>query len=201
MNSTDAPPGYCELIIWHSLWNGELVHSRWNPWGDCTRHGHSLQRVSKLLPTANLTNLPRSAKIGDWIATYLKQTEIAIQSGWEQYIGNASADVLTGSTLAPAGQQQGILGAGNWVDSTYADNVETTLQNNLIKIVTYQSINFAWLQSNVFIIWMPYDEQIRYVDSCMHFFSTFEPSPCYISHSIPIKAKFLNLGTKTATLL
>ncbi|MCJ1272566.1 hypothetical protein MMC21_000352 [Puttea exsequens] len=98
-----------------------------------------------------------SIKISTFVTDYLKAVSSGVQVAYQNVIGNATAVQWCGSTY---GDPNGYFGTGYWVDSDPMDGFQTNLYTNFLKTLSYKSINYAWNDSNAFIIFVPYDVQV-----------------------------------------
>ena len=81
----------------------------------------------------------RAGKISEFVTGYLKTTSAGIQTGYQKFIGNASAVEWCGS---PYADPNGIFGNGFWVDSDHMKNFQTNLYTNFVKTMAYKSIKY-----------------------------------------------------------
>ncbi|KAF6222022.1 hypothetical protein HO133_001990 [Letharia lupina] len=89
--------------------------------------------------------------ITDFIGNYLKGTSTGVEAAFNSTIGSNSSiaewtELFTG---------------GFWVQSDYTQGLETGILDNFVKIFTYKAINFAWIDSGVFIMYVPYGVAIK----------------------------------------
>ena len=78
-----------------------------------------------------------AGKISDSVTSCLKTASAGVQSGCQNFIGNASGIEWCGS---PHGDPNGIFGNGFWVDSDHMKDFQTNLYTNFVKMVAYKSI-------------------------------------------------------------
>ncbi|KAK0515841.1 hypothetical protein JMJ35_001875 [Cladonia borealis] len=113
--------------------------------------------VANLAPVID-QRFSEAGKISAFVTSYLKSVSAGIQTGYHKYVGNASAAEWCGS---PFGDPNGIFGSGFWVDSNHMSNFQTDLYSSFVKTLAYKSINYAWNDSNAFIIYVPYGVKIK----------------------------------------
>lgn len=102
------------------------------------------------------------ASITAFIGDYLKTAVNGIEGAFNTTIGPASSQVeWTGSPYAPSNMQHGIFGGGYFSNSDFSQSLTNQLLQKMIRIFTYKSINFAWVDSGVFIIYVPYGRPIK----------------------------------------
>ena len=105
------------------------------------------------------------SSIDDFIRQFLQATANGVESAWEQYIGNASAASWSGSDILSSGDpnRNGIFGTGDWVDQGQFNpaNMQKTMLDNFVRIISYKSINYAWNDSQAFIVYVPYNTPIK----------------------------------------
>ena len=105
------------------------------------------------------------SSIDDFIKQFLQATANGVESAWQQYIGNASAALWSGSDVVGPEDpnHNGIFGTGTWVDQGNFNtaNMQKTMLDNFVRIISYKSINYAWNDSQAFIIYVPYNTPIK----------------------------------------
>jgi len=107
------------------------------------------------------------ASIADFIGEYLKAVVAGVEHAYDNIIGtNASVVAWTGSGVAsdPDVVRDGYFGGGVWVNSDYTVGLEHNLLQRFIRIFTYKAINFAWIDSGCFIIYVPYGRSVKGTD-------------------------------------
>lgn len=107
------------------------------------------------------------AGIADFVGEYLKAVVAGVEHAYDNIIGaNASvvAWIGTGVATDPDIVRDGYFGAGVWVNSDYTIGLETNLLQRFIRIFTYKAINFAWIDSGCYIIYVPYGRAVKGVD-------------------------------------
>ena len=102
------------------------------------------------------------ASITAFVGDYLKTVVNGIEGAFNQTIGPDSTQVeWTGSPYASSGLQHGIFGDGYFANSDFSQGMTSQLLEKMIRIFTYKSINFAWVDSGVFIIYVPYGRPVK----------------------------------------
>ena len=108
------------------------------------------------------------ASITAFVGDYLKTVVNGIESAFNQTIGPDSTQVeWTGSPYASSGREHGIFGDGFFANSDFSQGMTNQLLEKMIRIFTYKSINFAWVDSGVFIIYVPYGRPVKDTDGKM----------------------------------
>ena len=108
------------------------------------------------------------ASITAFIGDYLKTVVNGIEGAFNQTIGpDSTQDEWTGSPYASSGLQHGIFGDGYFANSDFSQGMTDQLLEKMIRIFTYKSINFAWVDSGVFIIYVPYGRPVKGTDGKM----------------------------------
>ena len=105
------------------------------------------------------------SSIDDFIRQFLQATANGVESAWENYIGNASADSWSGTDILSNNDpnRYGIFGTGEWADQDNFNtaNMQKTMLDNFVRIISYKSINYAWNDSQAFIVYVPYNTPIK----------------------------------------
>ena len=104
------------------------------------------------------------ASITDFVGEYLKAVVAGVEHAYDNILGmNATMAAWTGTGVAtdPDIVRDGYFGGGVWVDSDYTIGLESNLLQRFIRIFTYKAINFAWIDSGCFIIYVPYGRSIK----------------------------------------
>ena len=109
------------------------------------------------------------ASIAAFVGDYLKTVVNGIEGAFNQTIGPDSTQVeWTGSPYASSGlEYHGIFGDGYFANSDFSQGMTSHLLEKMIRIFTYKSINFAWVDSGVFIIYVPYGRPVKGTDGKM----------------------------------
>ena len=109
--------------------------------------------------------------IDEFIKEFLQATANGVEAAYEQFIGNASSVTWSGSDLVSEDDpnHNGIFGEGDWVDANNFNtaNMQKTMLDNFVRIISYKSINYAWNDSNAFIMYVPYNTPIKNADGKM----------------------------------
>lgn len=105
------------------------------------------------------------SSIDEFIKQFLQATANGVQSAWQQYVGNASAASWSGSDIVGPDDpnHDGIFGTGIWVDQRNFNtaNMQKIMLDNFVRIISYKAINYAWNDSQAFIIYVPYNTPIK----------------------------------------
>ena len=107
------------------------------------------------------------ASIADFIGEYLKAVVAGVDHAYENILGsNASITAWTGTGIAtdPDIVRDGYFGAGAFVDSDYTLGLDKNLLQNFIRVFTYKAINFAWIDSGCFVMYVPYGRSVMGLD-------------------------------------
>ena len=108
------------------------------------------------------------ANITDFIGNYLEATVKGIEGAYNVTIGpDSTTDEWIGSPYAAAVMQHGIFGDGYFANSDFSQDMTNQLLNNMIRIFIYKSINYAWVDSGVFVIYVPYGRPVKGTDGKM----------------------------------
>lgn len=108
------------------------------------------------------------ASITAFVGDYLKTVVNGIEGAFNQTIGPDSTQVeWIGSQFASSGIQHGIFGDGYFANSDFSQGMTSHLLEKMIRIFTYKSINFAWVDSGVFIIYVPYGRPVKGINGKM----------------------------------
>ena len=102
--------------------------------------------------------------INDFIGQYLKAISAGVEDAYEAQVGNASSVSWYGSTLVSDNDiagKNGIFGGGDWADNDHTQNVQRDMLDNFVRVVTYKSINYAWTDSQAFIMYVPYGVDVK----------------------------------------
>lgn len=109
--------------------------------------------------------------IDEFIKEFLQASANGIEAAYEDYIGNASSSLWSGSDILSDDDpnRNGIFGTGDWVDSKNFNtaNMQKTMLDNFVRIISYKSINYAWNDSKAFIMYVPYNTPIKNKDGKM----------------------------------
>ena len=106
--------------------------------------------------------------ITQFIAEYLKATITGIEYAYNRSIGPETyAFQWAGSDLLPADQKNGIFGEGSFADADYSQDMTNQLLQKVVRIFSYKAINFAWTDSGVFIMYVPYGRDVKGPDGNM----------------------------------
>lgn len=105
------------------------------------------------------------SSIDDFIRKFLQATANGVEAAYERYVGNASSVSWSGSDIASPDDpnRYGIFGQGDWVDQSKFNtaNMQKMILDNFVRIISYKSINYAWNDSQAFIIYVPYNTPIK----------------------------------------
>ena len=102
------------------------------------------------------------ASITAFVGDYLKTAVSGIEGAFNRTIGpDSTQDEWTGSPYAPSDLRHGIFGDGYFANSDFSQGMTNQLLEKMIRIFTYKSINFAWVDSGVFIIYVPYGRPVK----------------------------------------
>ena len=107
------------------------------------------------------------ASIADYVGEYLKAVVAGVDHAYDNILGtNASMTAWTGTGVAtdPDIVRDGYFGAGAFVDSDYTIGLEQNLLQNFIRVFTYKAINFAWIDSGCFVMYVPYGRSVKGLD-------------------------------------
>lgn len=108
-----------------------------------------------------------AASISDFVGEYLKAVVAGVAHAYDNVLGaNASVIAWTGTGVAtdPDILRDGYFGQGLWVNSDYTIGLENNLLQRFIRIFTYKAINFAWIDSGAFVIYVPYGKAVKGTD-------------------------------------
>ncbi|KAL6721375.1 hypothetical protein ACLMJK_000478 [Lecanora helva] len=122
--------------------------------------------IASSIPPVADKRFDEVATVTDFVGQYLNATVVGIAAAYDSIIGKDSAAVLwAGSDLGDTDlHKEGYFGPGNWVDSNYTQGLTQNLYTSLSKIFTYKAVNFAWIDSGVFIMYVPYGKPIADVN-------------------------------------
>lgn len=103
--------------------------------------------------------------IDEFIKEFLQATANGVEAAYEQYIRNASSSLWSGSDILSDDDpnRNGIFGTGDWVDSKNFNtaNMQKTMLDNFVRVISDKSINYAWNDSKAFIMYVPYNTPIK----------------------------------------
>lgn len=106
------------------------------------------------------------ADIGDYIGHYLEATNAGLSNAFDQTMGkNTPIFEWTGSPVG--GPAHGIFGDGFFADDDYTQNLNNDLLEKTIRIFTYKAINFGWVDSGCFVVYVPYGRDVKGPDGKM----------------------------------
>ena len=106
-------------------------------------------------------------KFSEIIGDYIKVIRSGVEAAYNDHIGQTTSVSWYGSAEAidtDLINKHGIFGTGDWFDSDHTTGVQSTLIDNLVKVVTYRSINYAWTEGSLFIMYVPYGVDVMLVD-------------------------------------
>ena len=105
------------------------------------------------------------SSITDFVGHYLEATVVGLGHAYDNIIGpDTPTFEWSGSPYSPAALQHGIFGDGLFADADYTQDMTTNLVEKVIRIFTYKAINFAWVDSGVFIMYVPYGRDVMGTD-------------------------------------
>ncbi|KAG8525655.1 uncharacterized protein KY384_000415 [Bacidia gigantensis] len=117
--------------------------------------------ISNLQPVVD-KRFDEYSSITDFIGHYIEATVKGLEAAYDRTIGKSTPIFeWSGSPYAPDGQQNGIFGDGLFADNDFAQDMTSNILDRMIRIFTYKAINFAWVDSGVFIIYVPYGRDIK----------------------------------------
>ena len=101
------------------------------------------------------------SSITDFVGHYLEATVVGLGHAYDTVIGpDTPTFEWSGSPYAPAPLQHGIFGDGYFANSDFSQDMTQNLLQKMIRIFTYKAINFAWVDSGVFIMYVPYGRDV-----------------------------------------
>lgn len=124
------------------------------------------QAVANIKPVVD-KRFSEYASIAAFVGDYLKAVVAGVEHAYDNVLGtNASVAAWTGTGIAADSDivRDGYFGQGVWVDSDYTVGLEDHLLQRFIRIFTYKAINFAWIDSGCFIVYVPYGTAVKGLD-------------------------------------
>ena len=108
------------------------------------------------------------ASITDFIAKYVQTVSQAIGNCYDRTIGSQTYIYeWAGNPVAPDDQRSGLFGDGTFSDNDFTQGLTTNAQTAMAKIFAYKAINFALVDSNNFIMYVPYGVPVMGSDGNM----------------------------------
>ena len=151
------------------IWTTQAMRSFGETFKVATQVGSSItasNAVASIRPIMD-KRFSEYASITDFIGEYLKAVIAGVEHSYDNILGkNASVVAWTGADIVdnPQFAKDGFFGGGIWVNSDYTIGLESNLLQNFIRVFTYKAINFAWIDSGCFIIYVPYGRSIKGTD-------------------------------------